>query len=154
MVMGKSNKQNSNINILLVDDSHADQHLIARAIKKAKFDASLFTVNDGEEAIDYLTHKGKFTEHNIKMRPDLVLLDINMPKMDGKEVLKQIRANQDLHTLPVIMLTTSHQEKDILDSYNLGVNAYITKPSTLNGIVRAVNTLEDFWFGIAELPKR
>lgn len=135
------------VHILLVDDSLADQTLISRAVRKAGFEAQLDTVCDGVEAMAFLQSPAPTGS-----RPDLVLLDINMPRMDGKEVLKAIREDPSLHNLPVIMLTTSDQEHDIVESYDLGVNAYITKPSNLNDFIAAVNTLEHFWFGLARLP--
>ncbi len=139
-------------NILLVEDSIADQVLIARAVRKSGFNTKLYVVGDGVEAMSFLYHQGAYQDLALSPRPDLILLDINMPKMDGKQVLQKIREDQTLHNLPVIMLTTSNQERDIVDSYKLGVNAYITKPNTLEGFIIAVKTLEDFWFDVVELP--
>ncbi len=150
MLIGKSSKKAT---ILLVDDSLADQALIARAIKKAKFETQLETVSDGAEAMDYLQHRGRYENCAVHPRPDVVLLDINMPKMDGKQVLKAIHLSPELKSLPVIMLTTSNQELDIKESYQLGANAYITKPTDLAGLIKTVQALEDFWFDLAELPR-
>ena len=138
--------------ILLVEDSVADQRLIARAVRNTDLEAELFTVDDGEQAMAYLQRRGRYQDPASSPRPDIVLLDINMPKKDGKQVLREIRDDDSLHNLPVIMLTTSNQERDIIDSYNLGVNAYITKPTELASFVDTVQTLELFWFKLAELP--
>ena len=138
--------------ILLVEDSIADQRLIARAVRDTALEAELFTVDDGEQAMAYLQRRGRYQDPASSPRPDIVLLDINMPKKDGKQVLREIRDDDSLHNLPVIMLTTSNQERDIIDSYNLGVNAYITKPTELASFIDTVQTLELFWFKLAELP--
>jgi two-component system, chemotaxis family, response regulator Rcp1 len=140
--------------ILLVEDNPADQQLTLRAFRQGKLNAKLFIANDGQEAMDYLFNKNLFSEKENFPRPDLILLDINMPRKDGKEVLKEIRANPDLKIIPVIMLTTSDQEKDIIDSYNLGVNAYISKPVRIVDFVNVVCKLEEFWFVLNQLPPR
>lgn len=138
--------------ILLVEDSMADQRLIARAVRKTEFKAELFIVNDGEEAMAFLQHQPPFEDIIQHPRPDIILLDINMPKMDGKQVLKAVRQDPKLHNLPIIMLTTSDNEKDVLESYQLGVNAYITKPSGLDSFISTIQTLELFWLKLVELP--
>lgn len=138
--------------ILLVEDNPADQQLTIRAFKKGRVQTDLQIVNDGQEAMDYLMNVGKFADKNLAPRPDLILLDINMPRKDGKQVLKEIRANENLKIIPVIMLTTSDQEKDIIDSYNLGVNSYISKPVRINDFIEVISKLEEFWFTLCMLP--
>jgi CheY-like chemotaxis protein len=138
--------------ILLVEDNPADQQLTIRAFSKGKINVDLQIVNDGQEATDYLMQKGNFQDIKKSPRPDLILLDINMPRKDGKQVLKEIKVNEKLKSIPVVMLTTSDQEKDIIDSYNLGVNSYISKPVRINDFIEVVNKLEEFWFTLNLLP--
>ena len=140
--------------ILLVEDNPADQQLTIRAFKKGRGNINLQIANDGVEAMEYLKGVGKFANREKFPIPDLVLLDINMPRKDGKQVLKEIKEDSKLKVIPVIMLTTSDQEKDILDSYNLGVNAYISKPVRINDFVDVVNKLEDFWFTLNRIPPK
>lgn len=146
------NKNTKMVVILLVEDNPADQKLTIRAFEKGKINTNLQIVNDGQEAMDYLKREGKFEDKNNSPRPDLILLDINMPKKDGKQVLKEIRANDKLRSIPIVMLTTSDQEKDVLESYNLGVNAYISKPVRINDFIDVINKLEEFWFTLSMLP--
>lgn len=138
--------------VLLVEDNPADQKLTLRALKKGKVQTKLYIVQDGEEAIDFLYNRGIFADKDENPRPDLILLDINLPKIDGKEVLKEIRSNDDLKAIPVIMLTTSSAERDVIDSYKLGVNAYISKPVKADEFYNVVNKLEEFWFRLTILP--
>lgn len=138
--------------ILIVEDNPADQQLTLRAFKHGKINSRLFIASDGQEAMDYLLHKGKFQNEKDCPRPDLILLDINMPRKDGKQVLSEIKSSPGLKSIPVIMLTTSDQEKDIIDSYKLGVNAYISKPARINEFMNLVNKIEEFWFKLNILP--
>lgn len=147
-------KSNGLAIVLLVEDNPADQQLTIRAFRKGKVNTNLQIVNDGVEAMEYLKGEGKFNDRKTHPFPDLILLDINMPRKDGKQVLKEIKDNQILKTIPVVMLTTSDQEKDIADSYNLGVNAYISKPVRINDFMKAVNKLEDFWFSLNKMPPK
>jgi len=140
--------------VLLVEDNPADQQLCLRAFKKGKVNINLQLVNDGQEAMDYLLNKNSFSDKSAHPRPDLILLDINMPKKDGKQVLREIKSDANLKLIPVVMLTTSDQEKDIIDSYKLGVNSYISKPVRINDFVDAMSKLEDFWFSLSLLPPR
>lgn len=140
--------------ILLVEDNPADQQLCLRAFQKGKTNARIFVVSDGQEAMEFLLNRDSFSNPLEFPRPDLILLDINMPRMDGKQVLKEIKANPFLKVIPVVMLTTSDHEKDIIDSYNLGVNAYISKPVQNNDFVEVVEKLEEFWFSLSSLPPR
>ena len=138
--------------ILLVEDNPADQQLTIRAFQKGKINTNLQIVSDGQEAMDYLQQTGKFEDKKSFPRPDLILLDINMPRKDGKQVLKEIRADENLKSIPVVMLTTSDQEKDVIDSYNLGVNSYISKPVRINDFIDVISKLEEFWFTLSILP--
>jgi two-component system, chemotaxis family, response regulator Rcp1 len=140
--------------ILLVEDNPADQQLTLRAFKQGKLNAKINIASDGQEAMDYLLNKEKFQDIDNFKRPDLILLDINMPRKDGKQVLKEIRANSNLKIIPVIMLTTSDHEKDIFDSYILGVNAYISKPAKIADFLNIVSKLEEFWFVLNQLPPK
>lgn len=138
--------------ILLAEDDPGDQELVRRAFENSKITNELHIVGDGEEALDYLLGEDKYSDSGTTVKPDLILLDLNMPKVDGKEVLKRIRANQELRHIPVIVLTTSKQEEDILRTYNLGVNSYITKPVTMDQFIRVIRKLEEYWFQIVVLP--
>ena len=140
--------------VLLVEDNPADQQLCLRAFQKGKINVNIHIVSDGQEAMDFLLNQHTFTDKTKYPRPDLVLLDINMPRKDGKQVLKEIKDNPDLKLIPVVMLTTSDQEKDIIDSYQLGVNSYISKPVRINDFVEAISKLEEFWFSLSLLPPR
>lgn len=140
--------------VLLVEDNPADQKLTVRAFNRGRVKTNLQIVNDGQEAIDYLQNKGAFFDKGKSPRPDLILLDINMPKIDGKQVLKAIREDQSIKTIPVIMLTTSDQEKDVIESYQLGVNAYINKPVGITDFVNIIEQLEEFWLKLTILPPR
>ncbi len=141
-------------NILLVEDNPADQRLTLRAFNQGRIKTNINIVQDGQEAMDYLLSKGEFAEAGKFPFPDLVLLDINMPRMDGKQVLKEIRSNPQLSTLPVIILTTSDQERDVLESYQLGVNAYINKPVKMSDFMDLITKLEDFWLNLTILPPK
>ncbi len=148
-------KKNSDlVVVLLVEDNPADQQLTIRAFKKGRVNVNLQIADDGVEAMEYLKGSGKYADRFAYPIPDLVLLDINMPRMDGKQVLKEIKTDSVLKVIPVIMLTTSDQEKDIIDSYNLGVNAYISKPVRINDFMDVVYKLEDFWFSLNRVPPK
>jgi len=147
-------KQTSLAVVLLVEDNPADQQLTIRAFKKGHVNTNLQIANDGVEAMAYLLGEGKYQDRELYPIPDMVLLDINMPRMDGKQVLQKIRENDSLKIIPVIMLTTSDQEKDIIDSYHLGVNAYISKPVRIKDFMEVVNKLEDFWFSLNTMPPK
>ena len=138
--------------ILLVEDDPDDQKLTRRALRTSKLGNRLFVANDGEEALDYLYRQGKFTDTALFPRPDLILLDLNMPKIDGRTVLKRIKEDPILRRIPVVVLTTSSHEEDIVRSYDLGVNSYITKPVEMGGFIRAIKDLEHYWFNLVVLP--
>jgi chemotaxis family two-component system response regulator Rcp1 len=137
------------IEILLVEDNPGDVRLTREALKEAKVRNNLAVANDGVEALAYLRRE---PPHEAANRPDLVLLDLNLPRKDGREVLAEIKADPDLRRLPVVVLTTSTAEKDILESYNLYANCYITKPVDLDQFLSIVTSIEDFWLTIVKLP--
>ncbi len=135
------------ISILMADDDADDRMLAERALRKGFPQSTVFrTVADGEELLAYL--RGAPAEE----RPDLVLLDLNMPRMDGREALRAIKADADLCRIPVVVLTTSQAEQDVIRSYELGVNAFVTKPVTFEKLVEAMRVIGTFWFGLAKLP--
>ncbi len=135
--------------ILLVEDNPGDVRLTQEAFKEGKIINNLSVVVDGVEAMAFLRQDGGYTE---APRPDLILLDLNMPKKDGREVLTEIKNDPELKNIPVIILTTSQAEQDILRSYNLHANCYITKPVDLDQFNNVVKTLKDFWLSIVKLP--
>jgi len=137
------------IKILLVDDNPGDVRLIMEALKKSKKLSNLSVVRDGVEVMAFLRREGKYASTS---RPDLILLDLKMPKKDGKEVLAEIKNDPDLKRIPVVVLTTSNDPRDIFESYNLHANCYITKPIGLNQLRAVVKSIEDFWFTVVELP--
>jgi len=122
------------------------------AFEECKLANDLRFVNDGEELMDYLCRKGDFKNPEDSPRPGMILLDLNMPRKDGREALREIKADPDLRSIPIVVLTTSKAEEDIVRSYDLGVNSFITKPVTFEGLVEVVKTLGKYWFEIVELP--
>ena len=137
------------IDILLVEDNPGDADLAREALEGGKIKNNLFVVHDGETAMDFLFKAGPYTD---MPRPDLILLDLNLPRKDGREVLSDIKSHKDLKRIPVVILTTSKSEEDILKSYNLHANCYITKPIDLNQFVKVVRSIENFWLSIVVLP--
>ena len=139
--------------ILLAEDNPDDVLLTQRAFKKSNILNELVVVHDGQETLDYLFGKGKYKERDISVMPEIILLDLKMPKLDGLEALKKIRANLKTKHLPVIILTTSKEEKDIVNSYCLGANSYINKPVDFDQFVEAVNQLGLYWLVLNQQPK-
>jgi chemotaxis family two-component system response regulator Rcp1 len=137
------------IEILLVEDNPGDVRLTKEALKEAKVGNNLHVAEDGVEAMRFLRRDGEFAT---VPRPDLILLDLNLPKKDGREVLEEIKADDTLKTIPVVVLTTSHAEEDVVRSYNLHANCYVTKPVDLDQFIRIVRSIEDFWLTIVRLP--
>jgi CheY-like chemotaxis protein len=135
--------------ILLVEDNAADIRLTREALQDAKLINELHVARDGEEALDFVYQRGKFTQ---APRPDLIILDLNLPKLTGKEVLATMQSDPLLCSIPVAVLTTSAQEVDILQSYELGANCYLTKPVDLGQFMTVVKSIEHFWFGVVRLP--
>lgn len=137
------------IEILLVEDSPADVRLTIEALRDAKVRNNLHVVSDGVAALEFLTRQGPYQE---AVRPDLILLDLNLPKKTGVEVLESIKADEALKTIPVVILTTSEAEQDIIRSYRLHANCYISKPVDLDQFITVVRSIEDFWLTIVKLP--
>lgn len=140
--------------ILLAEDDPADQELTRRAFELGRIDNELYIVNNGEEALDYLYRRNAFTDPKKAPFPDVLLLDLNMPKIGGKEVMETIQQDPAFQNLRTIVLTTSNQEQDIVESYRLGVSSYITKPVDPDQFFRAVATLKEYWFQIVKLPPK
>jgi len=128
--------------------------LTRRALEQSRIRNELYIVEDGEEALDYLFRRGRYENPASSPKPDLMLLDLNMPKMDGKQLLKQMRADPTLRRIPVVALTTSKQESDIIRTYDLGANSYIVKPVDMDQFINAIKVLKDYWFQIVVLPPR
>ena len=140
----------SEIHILLVEDNEGDIVLTLEALKDAKLKNKISVVRDGEEALQFLYKEEEYVGQDA---PQLILLDINLPKIDGKEVLQRIKSDPDLKKIPVVILTTSSSERDILEAYNNHANCYITKPVNLDKFIDVIHTVEDFWLSIVQLPK-
>ena len=141
-------KIRSQVPILIADDDQDDCNMIKEALQESRLLNQLNFVHDGEELIKYLDHKSK-AGHSL---PGLILLDLNMPKKDGREALKEIKSNPNLRQIPIVVLTTSKAEEDIFKTYNLGVNSFITKPIAFDSMVTIMRELGRYWFEIVELP--
>ena len=145
-------KHGEPITILMADDDADDRRLTRDALEESRLANDLRFVENGEELLDYLRHLGKYANPETAPRPGLILLDLNMPRKDGRTALKEIKADPDLRQIPVTVLTTSKTDEDIFRSYDLGVNSYIVKPVTFEALVDILQTLEKYWFEIVELP--
>jgi CheY-like chemotaxis protein len=143
--------QNSVV-ILLADDDEDDRLLTADALREAKVVNAMRTVNDGEELMDYLYHRGKYALPALSPRPGLILLDLNMPKKDGREALREMKADPELRSIPVVVLTTSGTENEIQGIYDLGASSFVVKPVTFEGFVYAMRVATEYWFQIVALP--
>lgn len=139
------------IHILLVEDNPGDADLAREALEESKLNNALHVVDDGEKAMAFLHQEGVYAN---APRPDLILLDLNLPKKDGREVLAEIKEDDDLKRIPVVILTTSQAEEDVLRTYDLHANCYITKPIDLNQFIHVVRSIEDFWLSIVILPPK
>ena len=139
------------VEIFLVEDSQGDIDLIREVLEESKLKNTLTVAVDGEEALNYLKRKGRYANAT---RPDLVILDLNLPKKDGREVLAEMKSSPDLKSIPVVIMTTSREEEDILNMYNLHANCYITKPIDFMQFIKVVRSIEDFWFTIVKLPSK
>jgi len=139
------------IEILLVEDNPGDVRLTIEGLNEAKVRNNLQVARDGVEALEFLRRQGRFAD---AVRPDLILLDLNLPRMDGREVLAEVKSDPDLKAIPVVVLTTSSAEQDILHSYQLQANCYITKPVDLEQFIKVVRSIEDFWLTIVRLPNQ
>ncbi|MBI5017510.1 MAG: response regulator [Deltaproteobacteria bacterium] len=137
------------VEILLVEDNPGDVRLTREALKEGKICNNLHVVLDGVEALAYVRRQGPYAE---AVKPDLILLDLNLPRKNGLEVLDELKADEDLRRIPVVVLTTSSAEKDVMASYNLHANCFVTKPVDMDQFITVVKSVEDFWFSIVKLP--
>jgi CheY-like chemotaxis protein len=148
-----SHKKSRSLVILIADDDLEDRQLVKEAMEESRVANHLAFVEDGEELMDYLRNRGKFTDTLKYPTPGLILLDLNMPRKDGREAMKEIKADPVLRVIPIVVLTTSKAEEDILRTYDLGVNSFITKPVTFTALVDIMQILGKYWFEIVELPR-
>lgn len=146
------NVTNGPITILLADDDPDDRMLTRDAFDESRLHNTLEMVEDGEELMDYLHSRGKYSGEAARPRPGLILLDLNMPRKDGREALKEIKSCPELRRIPVVVLTTSKAEEDILRTYDLGVNSFVIKPVTFEALVDVLKTIGKYWFEMVELP--
>jgi CheY-like chemotaxis protein len=140
------------ITILLADDDEEDRMLTTDALAESRVVNDLRCVEDGDELLDYLYHRGRYSDPQSAPLPGLILLDLNMPRKDGREALKEIKADPDLRRIPIIVLTTSKAEEDIYRTYDLGANSFITKPVSFEGLVSVMRDIGRYWIEIVELP--
>jgi CheY-like chemotaxis protein len=147
----KVGEESRPIEILLVEDNAGDVRLVKEALEENKFLNNLHVARDGVEAMKFLHKEGEYAN---AVRPDLILLDLNLPKKDGREVLAEVKVDEDLKRIPVVIMTISKAEEDILKTYNLHANCYITKPIDLDQFIKVVKSVENFWLAIVELPPR
>jgi len=140
------------ITILMADDDSDDRLMMKEALEENRLANDLRFVEDGEELMDYLLRRGSFASIEKSPRPGLIFLDLNMPKKDGREALQEIKANPELKSIPVVVLTTSKAEEDVYRTYNLGVNSFVSKPVTFDALVGIVRDLGRYWFELVELP--
>lgn len=138
--------------ILMADDDEDDRMLAREALAECRLMNEFYFVNDGEELMDYLHQRGPYAEVKRSPRPGLILLDLNMPRKDGREALKEIKDSPELRHIPIVVLTTSKTEEDVYRSYNLGASSYITKPVTFDSLVDVMKAIGRYWFEIVELP--
>ncbi|MFT4586769.1 MAG: CheY-like chemotaxis protein [Candidatus Binatia bacterium] len=140
--------------IILLAEDDADDRLLARdALAESRIANDLHCVEDGEELMNYLRRRNEYADPHSSPRPGIILLDLNMPRKDGREALREIKEDPSLKSIPVIVLTTSKAEEDILRTYELGVSSYIRKPVTFDGLVKVMEALGNYWFQLVELPK-
>jgi two-component system response regulator len=140
--------------ILLVEDNPDDEALTLRAFRKNNIGNEIVVAHDGEEALEYLFRRGKYAERDPHKLPEVILLDLKLPKVDGLEVLRQIRTNQDTRLLPVVILTSSKEEQDLIEGYSQGANSYVRKPVDFNKFIEAVRQLGLYWLVLNETPPR
>ena len=142
------------ITILLAEDDHDDRYLISEALDESGFENQLFIVENGEELLDFLKNQGKYEDIAQYPRPDVILLDLNMPLMDGREALAEIKKDPDFRRIPIIVLTTSRADEDINETYELGITGFITKPMTFADLVEVMKTIARYWFESVTLPSK
>ena len=142
----------SSVVILMADDDADDRELTRDALAESRLANEVHFVEDGVELLDYLHHRGAYSRPGSAPRPGVILLDLNMPRKDGREALREIKADPELRTIPIVVLTTSKAEEDIVRSYDLGASSFISKPVTFEGLVEVMRGLGKYWFEIVELP--
>ena len=147
-----SNSRGESITILMADDDPEDRMLAKEAMEMARLANDLHFVEDGEELMDYLYRRGRYADLKDSPRPGLILLDLNMPRKDGREALDEIKADPALRRIPIVVLTTSKAEEDIFRTYDLGASSFITKPVTFDGLVAVMQSIKKYWFDIVKLP--
>ncbi len=145
-------KLTKSINLLIADDDPDDRMMTQAALEESYLLNNLYFVENGQELMDFLKRRGKYADPATSPRPDLILLDLNMPRKDGREALMEIKADPDLRAVPIIVLTTSKSEEDILKSYDLGVNCFISKPVLFEELINVVRSIGQYWFDIVKLP--
>jgi CheY-like chemotaxis protein len=151
--MSLHERHGKRVTILLADDDEEDRELARDALQDSKLANEMRFVVDGQDLMDYLRRQGRYADPSVDApRPGIILLDLNMPKKDGREALAEIKADESLRRIPVVVLTTSNDEQDVLRSYDLGVNSFITKPVTFAGLVEAMSAWSRYWFELVELP--
>lgn len=137
------------LEVLYIEDNHADAHLMSKFFKKSSLRVNMHHLEDGTDALDYLRRRGAYQN---AVRPSLILLDLNLPKVDGREVLKEVKADPDLGTIPIVVLTSSSREDDVVKSYQLHANSYLVKATDLKGFNSTMQAIEDFWLRFVQLP--
>ncbi|MEO6302726.1 MAG: response regulator [Bacteroidia bacterium] len=142
-----------NVEILLVEDSIEDANLVIRSLKKSNLGNSIIHLKDGAEALDFIFGKGEFSDRNIEDKPKLILLDLKMPKVDGLQVLKELKIDERTKTIPVVIMTSSREDRDLIESYKLGVNSYVVKPVAFDNFAKAVSELGMYWLIVNQVPK-
>jgi two-component system, response regulator len=147
-------KKGQSVTILVAEDDEDDRMLMQDALEENRLANDLHFVGDGEELMDFLLHRGQYSDPTTAPRPSLILLDLNMPRKDGREALKEIKSDPNLRQIPVVVLTTSKAEEDILRTYDLGVSSFISKPVIFDSMVQIIKALGTYWFEIVELPDR
>jgi CheY-like chemotaxis protein len=141
------------INVLLAEDDPDDRYLISEALDESRLNIHLYVVEDGDELLDYLYRRGNYADEAKWPTPGLILLDLNMPRKDGREALQEIKADPHLRRIPVVVLTTSRAEEDIARTYDTGISGYIPKPVTFTGLLEVMNAIGLYWLQVAKLPK-
>jgi two-component system response regulator len=140
------------VDILLVEDNHNEAELTIRSLKKQNLANRLLHIDDGADALDYIFHRGKYEDES-RNNPKLILLDLKLPRVDGLEILKQIKMNESTKSIPVVVLTSSREEKDIIESYRIGVNSYIVKPVSFDAFASAIKDLGLYWMLLNQSPE-
>jgi CheY-like chemotaxis protein len=140
------------VEILLVDDNQADAELMIRALKKNRFENKLFWVRDGVEALDFVRCNGLYGARDLRELPRLVLLDLKMPRLDGLDVLRELKSDEATRAIPVIIMTSSNQSRDLIECYRLGVNGYVTKPIQFGGLMETVAGIGTYWLRVNQVP--